>query len=806
MKRQTVVSGLGHISKEWKKSMSNLHKDSTSASRSERARKWQRALARPIEALESRVMLTISTAPWVDPYLEPGARWSLQVSDPSGDNPPVTFNYVDNGPTTYQGNAAVEVDISFDTDKGAGSSVLYFGKDAAGDFITYEDKLTGPTASTDDVYSPYSTTLPAELTAGVAVAGSPDTDTTTLVNSSGTTTSSDVETDSFTLASETPTTITVPAGTYQAYELTDTTTDSDASDGSTSTPSSDDEFFAPGVGIVKATDSNSGGTVTQLTSFNGPADHLAFPPAQIATTPAGKPLPPVLVSVLDANNNPDTDASGSVTLTLASASRLGVSPGTLGGTDTVSIVNGVATFDDLTVSASGTYQLTATDTNNDPSAMTGKFKIGEGLSIIAGPTDTGEDDKISPAIKVGILDATGNIDKTSTQAITVALVPAGSGTSTATLSGTTTVNAVAGVATFKDLSVNKAGQYTLNFSDAAVDSANSNAFTVVGDTLVFKGKIGNGTPANAINPGVLVELVDKKNHLITNVSTVVTLSIAGSNSANPITGNVVTLVNGKAIFSNLQFGKPGSYTLTAADDQGDSSMPSNLFSIGLHIVLKMQPAQVGVGEPLKYKVEVEDDRGRLVNTSTLGVDLGLNIVSGGTNAALSNTADIFTFGTANNKAASPLIAINAPGAYTITFTAISENVDGFDYSIDPITSTAFKVVANHLAFVKEPAASYVNLALHYEIDLEDFKDKLVSSNDLLTLALTPVTSGASGALTASTDALFNGRAENTGPVPIAINDDGSYTLTATDVPATPGDPVAAAVTSKMFKIKPVKTS
>ncbi len=761
--------------------------------------KWTRALRGPIETLERRMMLSISTASWFDPYLETGAHWTVQESDTTGQAAPVTYNFVTKGPTTYQGTPVIEIDSSVPSGNAAGlSSTLYEGKDSSGDYVQYAGNLTIPGATVSDVYTPYAVDQPAEMTAGVAATFS-HTDVQTTINKSGTNTTTDVETDSYTLQSETPTTITVLAGTYQAYEVLEVMSYNN-SDGSTTSPTTQDAFFAPGVGVVKSTDTGSN-LVTELTSFNGATDHLAFPPTQIPTTAAGKSIdPPLVVSVLDANNVVDTNASGSVTLTLASASRLNVSTGTLGGNATQPIIGGLATFSDLSVSANGTYQLSATDTNADSAATSGKFKIGAAnLEIRPQPSNTSPGDPIEPGVRVSVVDPAGRVDTAATTTITASLTPVSG--AIGTLSGDTTKSTVAGVARFTNLRVNKPGQYVLNFTDSEQDVVTSQPFTISTGKLVFKRRIRNGIPGTALHPSVLVELVDRRGHLLSDVSTVVTLTITGTNSANPITGNSVQLQHGMAVFSDLKFAQPDSYTLSATDDQGDANATSNEFSItGLHLAFKRQPAEAGVGAPLRYKIELEDYRNRLVNTSSVGLGLGLNIVEGGTNAALSSVADTVDFGVAVNSGPTPA-TINTVGTYTITFTVISEGSDSFDYTINPITSNPFKVVANHLVFKPEPRNTFVNVPLRYVVELEDYRNHVVTTNsDVLNFTLNTVAGGTDAVLASSVDSLQSGIATNSATIPLAVDNPGTFTLTVVDVPANPIDPVAEQVTSRVFKV------
>ena len=83
---------------------------------------------------------------------------------------------------------------------------------------------------------------------------------------------------------------------------------------------------------------------------------------------------------------------------------------------------------------------------------------------------------IAPAVTVTIEDAEGNFVTTATNAVTMAI---GTNPPNGTLSGILTVNAVAGVATFSNLSINATGSgYMLAASATGLTGATSNAFSV----------------------------------------------------------------------------------------------------------------------------------------------------------------------------------------------------------------------------------------------------------------------------------------------------------------------------------------
>src|SRR5439155_21360431 len=133
----------------------------------------------------------------------------------------------------------------------------------------------------------------------------------------------------------------------------------------------------------------------------------------------------------------------------------------LGATRAVVSVNGVATLADLhSYPTRRSSDLTATGLT--PATSSG-FNVTAGVAtqLVFGtePGTTVANRPITPAVKVRALDAFGNLATGFTGAVAVAL---GSNPGSATLSGTTPVAAVGGVATFVDLSINRTGTgYTL---------------------------------------------------------------------------------------------------------------------------------------------------------------------------------------------------------------------------------------------------------------------------------------------------------------------------------------------------------
>jgi hypothetical protein len=187
--------------------------------------------------------------------------------------------------------------------------------------------------------------------------------------------------------------------------------------------------------------------------------------------------PPVQVAIEDAGGQPVPGRTDAVTL------AIGTNPGgaTLGGTVTQAAVNGIATFGNLTLNqVSDGYTLTASAAGLTP-ATSATFNVSTlpvaVLAFSVQPTNTTAGTPITPAVKVEIRDGTTNAVLTSrTDPITVSLQANPGG---GTLGGTLTATAVAGVATFSNLTLQKAAAgYKLAVATPNAAGAVSNSFDI----------------------------------------------------------------------------------------------------------------------------------------------------------------------------------------------------------------------------------------------------------------------------------------------------------------------------------------
>src|SRR5439155_1608612 len=122
------------------------------------------------------------------------------------------------------------------------------------------------------------------------------------------------------------------------------------------------------------------------------------------------------------------------------------------------------------------YTRSGTLTEGDITVSGGTPPAAMRLVFVVQPSTTTAGSPISPAVQVAAQDDAGNTVTGFTGTVTVAI---GTNPGGGTLSGTTSVGAVNGVATFANLSINKAGSgYTLQATAASLTGATSTAFDI----------------------------------------------------------------------------------------------------------------------------------------------------------------------------------------------------------------------------------------------------------------------------------------------------------------------------------------
>src|SRR4029077_7604256 len=284
------------------------------------------------------------------------------------------------------------------------------------------------------------------------------------------------------------------------------------------------------------------------------------------------------------------------------------------GTTTMAAVAGVATFGNLIIDKAGTgYTLTtsATGLTGQPSAsFTISPAAANKLVFTVQPASVTAGAPITPAVQVTAQDGLGNTVTSFTAAVTVAL---GNNPGAGALGGTTSVTAVAGVATFPGLSVDKVGTgYTLTAAATGLTTASSTVFNVTPGTasqLVFTVQPTTTVAGATITPAIEVTAQDTHGNTATAFTGSVTVAIGTNPGGGALSGaTTVAAGGGIATFSGLSINKAGTgYTLTAgASGVGGATSAAFNVTAGAASVLvfSVQPASATAGAAITPAVQL----------------------------------------------------------------------------------------------------------------------------------------------------------------------------------------------------------
>lgn len=183
------------------------------------------------------------------------------------------------------------------------------------------------------------------------------------------------------------------------------------------------------------------------------------------------------------------------------------------------------------------------------------------------PTATTAGAVLSPAIQVTARDVQGNTATDFTGGVTVVLGINPGGT---TLGGTKTVAAVAGIATFSDLHIDRSADgYTLQASAGPLPQTQSAAFNISpgpATRLVFTVQPSSSAAGAAISPVVAVQARDAFDNPVPGFADSVTLALATNPGSATLSGiTKVAGASGTALFPGLMLNRTGvGYTLAAA--------------------------------------------------------------------------------------------------------------------------------------------------------------------------------------------------------------------------------------------------
>ena len=341
------------------------------------------------------------------------------------------------------------------------------------------------------------------------------------------------------------------------------------------------------------------GTATVIASLlTGPADSTivttTLPASAIAVTtgnaqsgPAGSALPTAVSVRVTAS-----DASGvaGVAVTFAPANG-----GSVSASSVVTNSSGDASTNWTLGPAAGAQTLTATAAGLAASPVTfsatASSTVATQLVFTTGPSSALAGASLG-VMTVTARDAQNNVATTFTGAVALAF---GANPGSGTLAGTLTANAVAGVATFSGISVDRAaGGYTLVASSGALTAATSAAFAVTSaaaTTLAFSVQPPSAPVATPLAPAVQVVARDAFNNTATGFTGAVTLAFGANPGGATLGGTlVVNAVAGVATFPGLTVSAIGAGYTLVANATGLPSATSTAFNTTAALIAWTNPA------------------------------------------------------------------------------------------------------------------------------------------------------------------------------------------------------------------------
>jgi hypothetical protein len=203
------------------------------------------------------------------------------------------------------------------------------------------------------------------------------------------------------------------------------------------------------------------------------------------------------------------------------------------------------------------------------------------LSFGQQPTNTVAGTSLAPAVTVRVLDVRDDLITSFTGPVTIAIQ---NNPSNGTLSGTRQVVAVEGVATFSDLSIQRAGDgYTLRATSGGITQTTSTAFSIVpapAARLDFSQEPTNVEAGRVFSPPVTVRAYDAFDNHATGFGDQVRMAIDTNPSGGQLIGSdVIIASNGVAVFDDLRIDRIGNGYRLRAEADGVTGIVSSAFNV-----------------------------------------------------------------------------------------------------------------------------------------------------------------------------------------------------------------------------------
>jgi adhesin/invasin len=298
-----------------------------------------------------------------------------------------------------------------------------------------------------------------------------------------------------------------------------------------------------------------------LTNLPGSGSLLSFA-QQPVNTPAGSTMPPVVVRLTDGGGNPITNVA--VTLAL-----VGGGTGSLSGTLSANTdANGNATFSDLRIDTTGTYQLVAS--SGGVAAPSNSFQIGPAvgrtITLIEGNNQsTAAGDPYATTLKAVVRDGLGN----PVPGAQVTFTSPVSGASVTFAGSSVVTSAADGLATSPLATANsQPGLFNVVASTAGATAPATFTLQNLPSTasrMQFIQQPTDTVAGNPLTPAVAVQIVDRFGNPVAQPGVSINLLLSAATAAvRNITGATAqTSSSGLAVFPNLTISQAGTYQLLA---------------------------------------------------------------------------------------------------------------------------------------------------------------------------------------------------------------------------------------------------
>jgi hypothetical protein len=427
------------------------------------------------------------------------------------------------------------------------------------------------------------------------------------------------------------------------------------------------------------------GLQTGVSESFGVTDQLVVTSGPPSSFTAGTPFSIVVADEIT-TGDVDTTFDGPVTLSLSNFSG-GPNTG-LTGDLTVDAINGIATFDGISMTQAGSFAILLNA--NGPSGTDALIKVAPASAaqlVLMSEPPTAITTGSNFGISLEAVDAYGNLATTFSGAVNLSLANNPSG---AALGGTHIASALAGRIQFSNVSVAQPGSgYTLEAASGGLTAAISAPFTVSAagraTNLIFSTQ-----PASTVTAGdgfkLVVKAVDSTGALDPSYNGAITLTDANGT----LTGTLTATANGGvASFSGLINDFAAADTI-AASAAGLVSATSISFTVDAQpasqLVVSDPDSNAILGSVFGVEVEAEDQFGNI--DPTFNGKITLSLANNSTGATLNGggvepaTAGVLDYS---------YLSITKPGSnYTLAASAsglTSGVTDPFNVTIDQLVTT-----------------------------------------------------------------------------------------------------------------------